>query len=111
MDIGDHVIIEPGCVVEGCIGDGTVLEAGAKVGRGAVVGKWCRVAPLGVVGEGECVGDGEIVLGGALGRRKDGVSMMGRDVRRVVGAMRGECEAGLLTKSGRTVRITDNGMP
>ncbi|KAH0564853.1 hypothetical protein GP486_001761 [Trichoglossum hirsutum] len=106
VNIGDHVIIEPGCVVEGCVGDGTVLEAGAKVGRGAVVGNWCRVPPLGIVGEGQCVQDGEVVLGGVLGSRKDGVSTVGRELRGVVGAMRGDCEASLLTKSGRTAKIT-----
>lgn len=40
--IGDGVNIEPGAVVEAkSIGDWTVIEAKAKIGKGAVIGKVC----------------------------------------------------------------------
>ncbi|KAH0544542.1 hypothetical protein FGG08_001314 [Glutinoglossum americanum] len=105
--IDSHVIIEPGCVVEGCVGEGTILEAGAKVGRGASVGSYCRVAARGVVAEGEFVGDGEVVLGGGLGKRTEAFTEFGRDLRFLIGVRRGECEMALLKKSGRTITIVD----
>lgn len=33
------VVVETGAVVEGRVGEGTVVEVGAKVGRGSVIGK------------------------------------------------------------------------
>jgi dynactin-6 len=105
--IGNYVTIEPGCIVEGCVGTGSVLEAGAKVGRGAMVGNWCRISAHGVVGEGECVEEGEVVLGSGLGRRKEGINTVGREVRAMIGEKRRKCEAELLVKSGRVVNITD----
>jgi NDP-sugar pyrophosphorylase family protein len=38
--VGDGVTIEAGAVVEAkCVGDGTVIEAKVKIGKGAVIGK------------------------------------------------------------------------
>jgi dynactin 6 len=103
--IEDYVIIEPGCIVEGCVGEGSILEAGAKIKRGAVVGRFCRVPPLGVVEEGEVVEDDQVALGFPLGRRVEGITDKGRELRVLVGGMRGVCEAALLVKSGRVAKI------
>ena len=37
--LGEDVVLEPACWVQGNVGRGSCVEAGAKVGRGAVVGE------------------------------------------------------------------------
>ncbi|KAI9770445.1 MAG: hypothetical protein M1840_003331 [Geoglossum simile] len=106
--IEDYVIIEPGCVVEGCVGEGSVLEAGAKVRRGAVVGRFCRVPPLAVVDEGDVVADELVALQSPLPRRLECITERGRELRVLVGSMRASCEAALLVKSGRVAKIEDS---
>jgi len=44
--IGNGVVVEAGARVEGSLGEGTVIEAGGVVGRGAVVGKVGRLLIL-----------------------------------------------------------------
>lgn len=42
VDLGRYVVVECGAVVEAAsIGEGTLIEADAKIGKGAVVGKVC----------------------------------------------------------------------
>ncbi len=42
VDLGPYVVVESGAVVEAAsIGEGTLIEVDAKVGKGAVVGKVC----------------------------------------------------------------------
>ncbi|KAI9780765.1 MAG: hypothetical protein M1839_006553 [Geoglossum umbratile] len=107
VTIEDHVIIEPGCVIEGCIGEGAVLEAGARVKRGAVVGKYCRVPPRGVVEEGEVLATGIVVMELPLARRVESTTFGVKEVRRVMGVLRGQCEAALMAKSGRLAKLGD----
>ncbi|KAK0300199.1 hypothetical protein LTR54_008894 [Friedmanniomyces endolithicus] len=67
--IGDSVNIETGAVVEArSVGDGSTVEVNAVVGKGAVLGKWCRVAPLECVEAGEQLEDFTVVYGD--GRRR-----------------------------------------
>lgn len=71
ITIGAHTIIESGAVVEAAsIGSCCVIEAGARIGKGAILGDGCKVCALVEVGEGEFVGDGEVVYGSGSGERR-----------------------------------------
>ncbi|CAK1364697.1 hypothetical protein CB0940_08354 [Cercospora beticola] len=62
--VGDEVTIEAGAVVEAkSVGDGTVIEAKAKIGRGAVIGKHCKITPLSEISADEQLPDYTIVYG------------------------------------------------
>ena len=52
------------------IGAFTVVEAGAKVGRGAVIGKNCKICARVQIGEGEVVGYDTVVFGSGWGERR-----------------------------------------
>ncbi|KAF2770583.1 trimeric LpxA-like protein [Teratosphaeria nubilosa] len=80
--IGDYVNIESGVVVEAkSIGDGSVVDVNAVVGRGAVLGRWCRVGPLERVKEGEVLEDYALVFGDGR-KRIDSTAREGAEVRR-----------------------------
>ncbi|KAK3724807.1 hypothetical protein LTR37_000855 [Vermiconidia calcicola] len=83
MVIGEGVSIETSAVVEAQkVGDYTTLEVKSSVGRGAVVGKWCKVAPMCEVREQEVLEDYTVVFGdGQKGRRVDGVLRDRKEVR------------------------------
>ncbi|TKA65428.1 hypothetical protein B0A55_09383 [Friedmanniomyces simplex] len=67
--IGDYVNIETGAIVEAIsVGDGTTVEVNAVVGKGAVVGQWCKIAPLERVEADEELEDFMVVYGD--GRRR-----------------------------------------
>jgi len=59
--MGDDVNIETSAIVEGSIGDGSTVEVSAMVGRGAAVGKYCKIAPLERVEAGETLEDYTVV--------------------------------------------------
>ena len=81
------MIIESGAVVEAArIGDYSIIEAGAKLGKGCVVGEGCKVCSLVTVPEGGEVGDGMVVWGEGWDQRRReggmGANGEGRRVRR-----------------------------
>ncbi|TKA38341.1 hypothetical protein B0A54_10632 [Friedmanniomyces endolithicus] len=79
--IGDYVNIETGAVVEArSVGDGTTVEVNAVVGKGAVLGKWCTVAPLERVEAGEELEDFTVVYGDGQ-RRVDKTTKEHAEVR------------------------------
>ncbi|KAM3416709.1 hypothetical protein BST61_g8300 [Cercospora zeina] len=62
--VGDGVTIEAGAMVEAkSVGDGTVIEAKAKIGKGAVIGKHCKITPLCEVSADEQLPDYTVVYG------------------------------------------------
>ena len=81
--LGDGVSIESGAVISARqVGDHSTIEINAKVGAGAVVGKWCKVGPLCEVGVDEVVEDFTVVFGDGGGKRRvDAVVRERRDVR------------------------------
>ncbi|KAF2171811.1 hypothetical protein M409DRAFT_63378 [Zasmidium cellare ATCC 36951] len=80
--IGDGVDVQGDAVVENAkVGDWTVIEVGAKVGRLSEVGKYCKITPLSVVLPGEGVEDFTVVFGDGGGRRVD-VSLKGSEEMR-----------------------------
>lgn len=65
------VLIESGATIEaGSIGDFTIVETGAKTGRGAVVGKNCKICAQVQIGEGEVIEDSTVVFGSGWGERR-----------------------------------------
>lgn len=79
--IGANVSIEGSAVVEAfSIGDGSVVEVKSKVRKGAVLGKWCKVAAMSTVEPGEELQDFVVVFGD--GKQRIDATMKGRsDVR------------------------------
>ena len=95
------MIIEPGAVIEAAsVGAYAVIEAGARLGRGCVIGEGAKVCALVQVEPGAVVGAGEVVWGdggwdrrrsdGGMGRggegiryRKEAVEGLGAVYRRV----------------------------
>lgn len=66
MDVvlGEGVSIQTGAVVEAKkVGDYSTIEVNAKIGAGALVGKWCKVAGSCTVGESEVLEDFTVVFG------------------------------------------------
>ena len=62
--IGDYVNIETGATVEAkSVGDGTTVEVSAVVKKGAVLGKWCKVAVLERVEADQVLEDYTVVYG------------------------------------------------
>lgn len=62
--IGDGVNIETGATVQAKnIGDGTTVEVNAVVGAGAVLGRYCKIAPLEKVEAGQELEDYTVVYG------------------------------------------------
>jgi len=44
--IEDYVVIEVGAIVEAkYVGEGSIIEINARVGKGAVIGKVCMICP------------------------------------------------------------------
>ncbi|WPH02227.1 Hypothetical protein R9X50_00508300 [Acrodontium crateriforme] len=61
--IGDYVHIDAGTRIEASrIGDGSSIEVNSVIGKGAVVGKDCKVTALNVVNEGEELPDFTVVF-------------------------------------------------
>ena len=66
--------------VDFSIGDGSVVEVKSKVRKGAVLGKWCKVAAMSTVEPGEELQDFVVVFGD--GKQRIDATMKGRsDVR------------------------------
>ena len=80
--LADGVSVEPGAVVEEGtrMGEYSAIGALARVRSGAVVGRWCKVAPLCEVGEGEVLEDFSVVFGSEE-RRVDTVLREREEVR------------------------------
>ncbi|MCJ1443686.1 MAG: hypothetical protein MMC23_004186 [Stictis urceolatum] len=71
IELGHNVVLEPAAIVEArTVGEGTVFEAGCKVGPGAVIGKFCRITPLCTVRPNEELPDFTIVYGNNQKRRE-----------------------------------------
>lgn len=88
MEIGNGVVVDVGAVVEARrVGEGSVVEIGARIGRGAVVGKvccyfispqlmsgfvdrrqHCKIGPLCEVAAGEVVPDYTVIYGHGMRR-------------------------------------------
>jgi dynactin-6 len=84
------VVVETHAVVEGQVGEGTLVEARAHVGPGAVVGRYCHIGVFCEVKAGEVVPDHTVVYGEGL-RRVDGSGRdgaRGRNVRSMVETLR-----------------------
>ena len=85
MDVvlGEGVSIETGAVVEAKkIGDYTTVEVNSRVDAGAIVGRWCKVAPLCKVANSELLDDFTVVFGeGHKGRRVDVLLRDKKEVR------------------------------
>jgi len=70
-DIGNGVIIEVGATVEARrIGEGCVIEINAKVGKGAVLGKHCKIGSMCSVADNEVLPDYTVIYGHGF-RRQD----------------------------------------
>lgn len=68
VSLAPGVVIESGATVEAAsIGAYTIIEAGAKVGRGALIGEHCKVCAMVELGEGAVVGNGMVVYGSGWG--------------------------------------------
>ncbi len=79
--VGEGVSIESGAVIEARrIGDHSTIEVNARLGKGAIVGKWCKVAPLCEVAENEVLDDYTVVYGYGQ-KRIDAVTKDRKDVR------------------------------
>ncbi|KAK0384717.1 hypothetical protein NLU13_7195 [Sarocladium strictum] len=73
VSLGDYVIVEADCVVEAGdteVGDGSVLQAGSRVGTGARIGKNCTLTPKSIIRPGEELPDDTVVYANGL-RRTD----------------------------------------
>ncbi|KAK3110394.1 hypothetical protein LTR53_015362 [Teratosphaeriaceae sp. CCFEE 6253] len=82
VTIGDFAVVETGAVVEAkSIGDATTIEVKSVVGKGAVLGKWCKVAPLERVEGGEELADFTVVYGGGQ-RRVDKTMKAHEEIRK-----------------------------
>ena len=69
--LGRGVVIASGAVIEAAsIGAFTIVEAGAKVGKGAIVGERCRICAKVEVGQGAVVEDRTVVYGNAFGESR-----------------------------------------
>lgn len=81
--LGEGVSIETGAVIEAKkIGDYSTIEVNSRVGREALVGRWCKVAPLCEVADSDVLDDFTVVFGeGHKGRRIDGVLRDKKEVR------------------------------
>ncbi|KYG42314.1 hypothetical protein M433DRAFT_7248 [Acidomyces richmondensis BFW] len=80
VSIGEGVNIETGAVVEArSVGDGTTIEVNAIIGKGAVVGKYCKIVPLETVGPGEVLDDFSVLYG--AGQRIDTTTMCHPEIR------------------------------
>ena len=68
VSLAPGVVIESGAIVEAAsIGAYTIIEAGAKVGKGVVLGEHCKVCAMVEVKEGAVVGNGTVVYGSGWG--------------------------------------------
>ena len=68
VSLAPGVVIESGATVEAAsIGAYTIIEAGAKLGRGAVIGEDCKVCAGVQLREGAVVGNGMVVYGSGWG--------------------------------------------
>ncbi|KAI9839432.1 MAG: hypothetical protein M1837_002081 [Sclerophora amabilis] len=64
ITVGNGVSIEAGAAVEAnSIGDGCIVEVNAKIGRGAIMGKHCKIGPLCEVKAGEVLPDFTVIYG------------------------------------------------
>ncbi|KAL9104177.1 MAG: hypothetical protein Q9163_000829 [Psora crenata] len=64
LEIGEDVIVESSAIVEAAsIGARTIIEVGAKVGKGTIIGANCKVCAMVEIAEGEVVGDNTVVWG------------------------------------------------
>jgi len=70
-EIGVGVLIESGVTVEAAsVGNWTIIEAGAYVGKGAVVGEHCRICARVKVEEGDFIRSHTVVYGNQHGERR-----------------------------------------
>ena len=71
VSLGRSVLIGPGATVEATsIGDFTVVETGAKIGRGAVIGRNCKICAQMEVREEEVIGDDVVIFGNGWDQRR-----------------------------------------
>ena len=71
VTLSQNVNISLGATVEArFIGEGSTIEAGATVGRDTVIGKYCKVVPLGVLPPGTVLPDYTVVYGYNQQRRE-----------------------------------------
>jgi dynactin-6 len=84
-----QVVLERGVSIENGaevlarrVSEATEVGVKAKVGAGAVLGRFCVVAPSEVVGTGEEVGDFGVVFAGGV-RRVNGTLMGSEEMRRL----------------------------
>ncbi|TAQ86839.1 hypothetical protein B7494_g4809 [Chlorociboria aeruginascens] len=67
--IGSGVVVEVGATVEAAsVGDGCLIEVNAKLGKGVVLGKHCKIGPLCEVTEGEVLPDFTVLFGNGMRR-------------------------------------------
>lgn len=69
--LGQGVVIESGTIIQArSIGAFTTVEVGASIGKGAVIGRDCRICSKVEVGDEEVLEDGVVVLGSLWGERR-----------------------------------------
>ncbi|KAF2200313.1 trimeric LpxA-like protein, partial [Delitschia confertaspora ATCC 74209] len=85
--LGRNVVVETGAIVEAReVGEGTVVEAGGRVGSGVVVGKFCTITASAVVPPDSKIPDFTVVYSG-FERRIDGITKMRPDIQSAKRAM------------------------
>ena len=69
--LAQGVLIDPGATVEAAsLGAFTIVEAGAKIGRGVVIGRNCKICAQVEVADGDTVGDNVVIFGNGCGQRR-----------------------------------------
>lgn len=88
--LGRNVVVETGAVVEAAeVGEGTVVEAGARLGVGAVVGKFCTITAATVIPPNSHLPDYTVVYG--VSERRVDTTMQARpDLRETKMLMHGK---------------------
>jgi len=62
-------VVEAGAIVEARkIGEGSVVEVNARIGKGAILGKHCKIGALCEVAEGEIVEDFTVIYSDGMRR-------------------------------------------
>lgn len=90
-DIGPGVLIEYGAIIEAArIGAHTIIEAGAKIGKGAVIGEHCKVCAKVEIGEADVIENDTVVYGMRWDERR--IEKDGRGLGGIEGARKGMME-------------------
>lgn len=91
IEIGSNVLIEGRATVEAAsIGAYTIIETGAKVGKGAVIGEHCKICAKVEIGEAEMIENDMVVYGNRWDERS--IEKEGRGLGGIERARKGMME-------------------